>query len=122
MSCVFFSREYNAMSPTILSNRNYPLSPRSVFDNIHNRNISSPLNRSRMATETPNIFKEQSFDAQRAFSPPSGKYFSRIRPDFPQDSRIDFEVTNNSVARYVYFYHLVHFWFLSEVFMQTHCT
>jgi len=84
-------REYNQMSPTVLPDSGYPLSPRrSVFDSLQNRSLNSPLNRSWTVKEA-SMFRAQGLEAHKAISPSSGRYFSRIRHDFSQENRRDFE-------------------------------
>ena len=88
------------MSPTIVPNRSYPLSPRSVFDNLQNRNSNSPMNMSWTIRES-SMFRTQGLVAQKAISPPSGKYFSRIQPNFSEDSKRDIERQDYTIARFV---------------------
>ena len=76
-------REYN--SPSI-QEKNNPLSPRSVFDSLQNRSLMSPVNKAWTVKEA-SMFSNQMLEPQKAVSPPSGKYFSRIRHCISDDSK-----------------------------------
>ena len=89
------------MSPTVLPDSGYPLSPRrSVFDSLQNHSLNSPLNRSWTVKEA-SMFRAQGLEAHKAISPSSGRYFSRIQHDFSQENRRDFEWSAATSTRFV---------------------